>query len=101
MTEERDPYIEILADWSPNPRDLERVMRKFTPEDLVLLLDALGSPKEAITFLGHSKKLVSEMMWREEMRAKLGKWAKAFLIVGGIVGVINTFIVWVLLKWPG
>lgn len=98
MTEEEKQkvYIEILQEWSPNPEDLKKLLRRFSPQDVIMLVETLGSPGDAVLFLTYSKKLVSEMLWRETLKEKMGRMAKAVTIALGIVIPLNAaFWYWV------
>jgi hypothetical protein len=92
--------MEVLREWAPNPRDLDRVLNKFSPEELLAIIEIVGSPKEAVVLLSHAKTLISEMLWRDEMKAKLARWGRAGLLVSAIAAAVNAFILWVLLRWP-
>jgi hypothetical protein len=92
-------HLAVLEAWA-TPAELRRVLRRVSPDDLSMYLDAVGSPREAATFLATAKKLVEEWAWRASARERLGRWIKAFILAGTAIAIANGAIIWAVLKWP-
>lgn len=93
-------YFEVLRWWA-TPEELKRILTWITPDELIALQSAVGTPREAEYLIKALKDRSKDWEWSATARGKLAIVVKAVIVTGALVGAVQLIVQRLLDWWRG